>query len=344
MFAVIAMLGPWVVLIVVAGTIIQTLLSIKQVKVSTIISKEYNDKMRGINYGTRILYELKYAADMKTSSMGRYVLGWLYTYTKFIKQIYVRFIKTQVLTNIFNIIISHLTTLGTIAYIVRGIIKGNIGSIGDYAALIAASNSLAGQLRMLFGTVTSIARTSMQAEQAREFFDLPSVIETSTGENLPETPLSVEFRDVSFAYPEAEFCLKNLNLKIEPGEKIAIVGENGAGKSTMAKLLIRLYDVDGGSILINGKPLSHWDVFKLRENMQYYYPEADDETRLRALKTVGLERLNDLDKTVSREFLEDGIMLSGSKTRSWPSPGFWLLIRSFNTGRALQLSGPAGRI
>lgn len=333
MFTVIATLGPWVVLIVVAGTAIQTVLNIKRAKINTVMNKEVTEKMRGINYGSRMLSERQYAADMKTSSIGKYVLGWLDTYTKWVKQIYIRFIKPQTLVRIVDGIVNHLTTFGTIAYIVWGIMGGNIGGIGDYAALIAASNTLAGQLRILFSIVSNIARTAMRAEQAREFFELPSVIETSTGENPPETPFSVEFRDISFAYPESEFCLKNLNLKIEPGEKVAIVGENGAGKSTMAKLLLRLYDVDGGAILIDGRPISHWDVHKLRrrigiayqdanlyaltlrENMQYYYPDADDGTRLRALKTVGLERLDDLDKTVSREFIEDGIMLSGGETQ-----------------------------
>jgi ATP-binding cassette subfamily B protein len=333
MFAVIAMLGPWVVLIVIAGTILQTILNIKQAKISTSLNKEANDKMRGISYGSRMLSERQYAADMKTSSMGRYVLGWIDTYTKWIYKIYTRFIKPQVSINIASSILNNLTTLGTIAYIVWGILNGKIGSIGDYAALIAASGTLSAQLRMFFSIITGMAQTSMQAEQAREFFDLPSVIEPSTGETPPETPLSVEFRDVSFAYPEAEFCLKNLSFKVAPGEKVAIVGENGAGKSTMAKLLLRLYDVDGGAVLIDGEPISHWDVHKLRkrvgiafqdanlyaltlrENLQYYYPEADDAVRLNALQTVGLDRLDDLEKTVSREFLEDGVMLSGGETQ-----------------------------
>ena len=178
-----------------------------------------------------------------------------------------------------------------------------------------------------------MARVSEQAEQAREFFDLPSVIEPSTGETPPKGPLSLELRDVSFAYPESDFCLKHLNLRIEPGEKIGIVGENGAGKSTLAKLLLRLYDIDSGAILYNEKPIGEWDVHELRkrvgiafqdanlyaltlrENLQYYNPEASDQRRLKALKTVGLDRLDDLEKKVSREFLEDGIMLSGGETQ-----------------------------
>ena len=101
----------------------------------------------------------------------------------------------------------------------------------------------------------------------------------------------------------------------------------------MAKLLLRLYDTDEGVILYNGRPIREWDVHELRkrvgiafqdanlyaltlrENLQYYNPDASDEQRVKALKTVGLDRLDNLDKTVSREFLEDGIMLSGGETQ-----------------------------
>ncbi|MBP5165876.1 MAG: ABC transporter ATP-binding protein [Oscillospiraceae bacterium] len=333
MFAVIAMLGPWVVLIVAVGTFLQMFVNIKSVKISLAMSKEVIEKQRGINYGSRMLSERQYAADMKVSSMGGYVLGWLDKYIGWIKSILVRFIKPRMLLGIIGSVLNHATTLGVIAYVIWGISRGKIGSIGDYAALIAAGNTLSGQLRSFFTLITDISQTATQAEQAREFFDLPSVIEPSSGETPPKTPMSLELRNVSFAYPEADFCLKDINIKIAPGEKIGIVGENGAGKSTLAKLLLRLYDVDGGEILYDGKPISSWDVHELRkrvgiafqdsnlyaltlrENLQYYNPEASDEARLKALKTVGLDRLDDLDKTVSREFMEDGIMLSGGETQ-----------------------------
>lgn len=333
MFAVIALLGPWVVLIVVVGTAAQVLVGLRQVKLEMAMSRELTEKNRGISYGSRMLQERQYAADMKASSMGTYVLGWVDKYIGWIKSVYIRFVKPRMAVSLITILLNHLTTLGTVAYVVWGISSGKIGSIGDYAALIAASTTLSDQLRSLFSIFTDIARTAIQAEQAREFFDLESVIEPSTGETPPRGPLSLELKDVSFAYPEADFCLKHLNIKIAPGEKIGIVGENGAGKSTMAKLLLRLYDVDSGQILYNGKPITEWDVHELRkrvgiafqdanlyaltlrENLQYYNPEATDEMRLKALKNVGLDRLEDLDRTVSREFVEDGIMLSGGETQ-----------------------------
>ena len=333
MFTVIALLGPWVVLIVVVGTLAQVLVSLKSVKYDMAMSREVTEKNRGINYGSRMLQERQYAADMKVSNMGTYVLSWVDKYIGWIKEIYLHYLKPRTLISLVSSLLNHLTTLGTVAYVIWGISSGRIGSVGDYAALIAASTTLSTHLRQLFSCVTNIAQISAQAEQSREFFELPNVIEPSGGETTPKGPLSLELRDVSFAYPESDFCLKHLSLKIAPGEKIGIVGENGAGKSTLAKLLLRLYDADSGAVLYNGKPITEWDVHELRkrvgvafqdsnlyaltlrENLQYYNPAAGDEQRLKALRTVGLDRLDDLDKTVSREFLEDGIMLSGGETQ-----------------------------
>ena len=333
MFAVIALLGPWVVLIVLAGSVVQVFLSVREVKINMQLTRETTEKSRGINYGARMLQERQYAADMKVSSMGTYVLAWVDKYIRWTKELQIRYVRPRLKLNLASNVFNQLTTLGTVAYVIWGISSGRIGSIGDYAALIAASTTLSQQLRQLFQIFTSLARVSAEAEQAREFFELPSVIEPSKGETPPKGPLSLELRDVSFAYPESDFCLKNLSLKIKPGEKIGIVGENGAGKSTMAKLLLRLYDVDSGAILYNGKPIGEWDVHELRkrvgiafqdanlyaltlrENLQYYNPGASDEQRRRALKTVGLDRLDDMEKTVSREFVEDGIMLSGGETQ-----------------------------
>ena len=333
MFAVIALLGPWVVLIVLAGSVFQVLLNIREVKINMQLSRETIEKSRGINYGARMLQERQYAADMKVSSMGTYVLAWVDKYIRWTKDLQVRYVRPRMKLNLVTNVFHQFTTLGTIAYVIWGISSGRIGSIGDYAALIAASSTLSVQLQSLFGVFSDMAQTSAQAEQAREFFELPSVIEPSKGETPPKGPLSLELRDVSFAYPESDFCLKHLSLKIAPGEKIGIVGENGAGKSTMAKLLLRLYDVDSGEILYNGRPIGEWDVhglrkrvgiafqdanlyaLTLRENLQYYNPEAPDERRRKALKTVGLDRLDDLEETVSREFIDDGIMLSGGETQ-----------------------------
>ncbi len=147
-----------------------------------------------------------------------------------------------------------------------------------------------------------------------------------------ENGVVLTMRGIGKSFPGVR-ALHNVDFTLRQGEIHALMGENGAGKSTLAKLLLRLYDVDEGEILYDGRPIGEWDVHELRkrlgiafqdanlyaltlrENLQYYHPEASDEQRLNALKTVGLDRLEDLDKTVSREFVEDGIMLSGGETQ-----------------------------
>ncbi len=83
--------------------------------------------------------------------------------------------------------------------------------------------------------------------------------------------LDIEFRDVSFTYPgknpETRYALKHVSFKIQAGESIALVGRNGAGKTTMVKLLTRLYDPDDGEILIGGRNIKDYDLKELREQV-----------------------------------------------------------------------------
>ena len=83
--------------------------------------------------------------------------------------------------------------------------------------------------------------------------------------------LDIEFRDVSFTYPgknpETQYALKHVSFKIQAGESIALVGRNGAGKTTMVKLLTRLYDPDDGEILIGGRNIKDYDLKELREQV-----------------------------------------------------------------------------
>ncbi len=136
---------------------------------------------------------------------------------------------------------------------------------------------------------------------------------------------------MGFRYPSGGFALRDLDFSVSPGEHIAIVGENGAGKTTMMKLLLRLYDVNEGEIRIDGQPLRFYDVralrrsigvafqeshdyaLSLRENLQFY-TDAADETLREALRRAGLERLSEsLDTDLTREFDENGSVLSGGE-------------------------------
>ena len=159
---------------------------------------------------------------------------------------------------------------------------------------------------------------------------------------LPEVPsydsYEFEFKNVSFKYPRAEkYALKNLNLKLKAGERLAVVGLNGAGKSTFIKLLLRLYEPTEGQILLNGVDISTYDlesyfnvfapVFQdinlfaltFAENVSM---ESHDQTNLSLVeeytKNSGLEeKLNNLPNGLNTQMLkiiyDDGIDMSGGE-------------------------------
>ena len=137
---------------------------------------------------------------------------------------------------------------------------------------------------------------------------------------------------MSFSYANSNFALKDVNLSISAGEKIAIVGENGVGKTTLVKLLLRLYDVTEGKILVNGVAIDQYDVKSLRsrigvafqnpniyaislaDNLQMY-GFADNEKLAETIEKMSLggvlEKSNaDITTELTKEFSNDGIMLS----------------------------------
>jgi len=146
------------------------------------------------------------------------------------------------------------------------------------------------------------------------------------------------FENVSFSYPKAEKpALKNLSLTVKAGERLAVVGLNGAGKSTFIKLLLRLYEPSEGRILLNGTDIREYDkeeyyrifgpvfqdvnlfAFPLAENVSMKSPADTDKQRAKkCLEDAGLsEKLTELSQGVDTEILkvihDDGVDLSGGE-------------------------------
>jgi len=114
-----------------------------------------------------------------------------------------------------------------------------------------------------------IQRGIAAAERMQEVLNLPPQIQDApTAASLQSFNESIEFKDVWFRYGE-QWVLKGLNLTIRKGESIAIVGPTGAGKSTIAQLLPRLYDPQQGEICIDGKPLAYFTQKSLRETIAF---------------------------------------------------------------------------
>ena len=172
--------------------------------------------------------------------------------------------------------------------------------------------------------------------------DSEPVIEKDGGLEIDcSQPVEIEFCKVSFSYPGTEHVvLDKVDLHFSAGKKHAIVGHNGAGKSTIIKLILRLYDVDQGMILVNSRNIKEYNVFSLRravttvfQDFQVYavpvadyvlahkYNEDTEKDKIAgALRDAGLsQEIQDgklpFASTLTREFDESGIILSGGQTQ-----------------------------
>ena len=226
--------------------------------------------------------------------------------------------------------------------LIKRVLAGQM-DVATFTLYIGLIGSFSSWIYSLAGNFSSLRRSSHEFNDFYEFMDLPErKVESATNENpvpLTEAP-EIEFRNVDFKYDGAEKnTLENLNFKIHAGEKIALVGNNGAGKTTIVKMLTGLYKQTGGEILVNGKSIDQIGLenyqdaisvlfqdttpmaFTIEENVSSQELSKTDNAKVwEALKKAGLEEkvsnLKDKEKTfITQTLNEEGILLSGGETQ-----------------------------
>ncbi|MDE7284287.1 MAG: ABC transporter ATP-binding protein/permease, partial [Lachnospiraceae bacterium] len=211
-------------------------------------------------------------------------------------------------------------------------------SLGNFSLYLASSNTFYNCIFQFLQQIDNLMARSREVDDFRSFMDFV----TDDAEDGKEVPVSTayefEFKNVSFRYPKSEnYALKNLSLTLSQGERLAVVGLNGAGKSTFIKLLLRLYEPDEGVILLNGVDIKRYarssyyklfapafqDVelfaFPLAENISMQEPKDTDKDRAReCLIMSGMEdKIKELPAGIDTEVLkvihDDGTDFSGGE-------------------------------
>lgn len=162
--------------------------------------------------------------------------------------------------DIIDIIAGSLRDFGTYFYLGFLAITGKI-SIGVFSQLLSAGGALYGAVQGIIVCLQDIIKRSNYMYEVIKFMEYPAAMEKGTravagsGEGH-----EIEFRNVSFTYPGTDVkVLHDVSIKLKSGEKLSIVGLNGAGKTTFIKLMCRLYDVDSGEILLDGVNIKEYD-------------------------------------------------------------------------------------
>jgi ATP-binding cassette, subfamily B, bacterial len=166
-------------------------------------------------------------------------------------------------------VIGTLGYYGAYVYVIWRTLHGAY-DIGYFTFLTAAIQQASSNLQQVFSTASGIADQALFLTDLIAFFDMKSTVDANpNGLRTPQTiQRGFEFRNVSFAYPGTErTVLKNFSLTLSPGERIALIGENGQGKTTVVKLITRLYDPTEGQIFLDGVDLREYSLEDLHRHI-----------------------------------------------------------------------------
>ena len=182
-------------------------------------------------------------------------------------------LKSKIISSSIPTITSLLVGLNTVLIIVFGVFliqKFELTMGGLIATMILSGRAIA-PMGQIVGLLTNFEDAKTSFKMLDDIINKP--LERPIAKEFVKRPTlsgNIEFRNVSFKYPDSEaYALKNVSFKITAGEKVAFIGRIGSGKSTIAKLILKLYEPQEGSILIDGIDISQIDPADLRKKISY---------------------------------------------------------------------------
>jgi ATP-binding cassette, subfamily B, bacterial len=188
-------------------------------------------------------------------------------------------------------------------------------SVAQLVTLTGAILNAQSNISQIFSTLSSIADQALFLTDLLAFFEMkPQVMSKPNALPAPRPIVrGFEFRNVSFQYPGTNrIILNHLNFRLEPGERIALIGQNGQGKTTIVKLLTRLYDPTGGQVLLDGVDLREYDIDDLNREIGVIFQDFM-RYEMTARENIGVGRIESLDdlpaiREAAYKSLADGVI------------------------------------
>ena len=340
--AMILTIDPILAIFPVAGFIVNLATRFKIEKINYTWWVEYRKKLRKADYSKRVFYQPEFAKECKLTDVrgplrlqfdealdeaaeeGR-IYGPPLTWVSL-----VNWISVFTVFSFFAI----PAYLGYLALVVKSIALGEVASANN------AANYVRRNLNEINYCLVDFQVIGRYGSKLIKLLEYKPNIEVADGLTPEKGSGELVLSHVSFRYPNTEEdTLKDISIEIHPGEKIAIVVENGAGKTTFVKLLMRLYDVTGGSISYGGHDIREYNTRKYRKKISAVFQdyniyaatvaenvllrkanEEDEEDVRHALKKADFGRKLDslplgIHTPLTREFDEDGVNLSGGEAQ-----------------------------
>lgn len=242
-------------------------------------------------------------------------------------------ISSQIIITLISPLITLTVGIGTVIIIFIGsrLFSLNLAKPGDITAFTIYMAQILTSLVMITNIFNTFVRTKASTARIKEVFDCDGDFAHSS--ELNDLNGDIEFRNVTFAYPGGSGvpAIKNLSFSIKSGQSLAIIGPTGSGKSTIAWLLLRFYDVSSGKILVNGYDIKTLNVDSIRnnvaivpqkpmlfsgsiaENIRWGNNKANDKMLCRAIDNAQADFIYNMEDSYESHLGSSGVNLSGGQ-------------------------------
>lgn len=333
---VLAVSAPWMLLIIAVLLALSTVVNSRKNKIEI---KFFTDLSKIERVWSYILWEVesyRFGKDVRIYGAAKTLIKKSDEQTKRIIKFDVDWENKLYPLSVLDAIVTAIRDFGTYLYLGALAIFGRI-TIGTFSQLVTAGGTLNASVQGAIFGFQDIVKRCNYAYEVVKLMEYPPMLQKGDRrvEDL-KTPHMIEFRNVSFSYPNTGVqVLKNVSITIKAGERLSVVGLNGAGKTTFIKLLCRLYDTDEGEILIDGVNIREYDYdeymklfsvvfqdfrllsFTAKDNILLGAEESDEAVDAMFEKVGLLDKINSLpkgrDTMMFREFDRDGVQLSGGE-------------------------------
>lgn len=299
------------------------------------LEKEQLRDNRKKDYFYDTFFDSNIQFEIKLNNIGGYFLS---RFNDIWSELYNINKRENVKHSIINAIISIVNILSEVLVLtmsVSDVLTQRIG-IGDLQYNLSMVLRFRNQAQQLMNNINRFLNNNTRLLELQEFMDIKPEMEKS-GSKLPSANPRIEFQGVSFRYPNTDqYVLKDCSFTIKPHAKVGLIGLNGAGKSTIIKLMFRFYDPEEGSILLDGVDLKEYDVYSVRRVFGVLF--QDFVTYCLPLREI--IALSDFSERNNDEKLKKACDISGTSEiiKDWEN-GFDSILGRYYADNGKDLSG-----
>lgn len=290
-------------------------------------------------YFMRMNEDFSYGKEIRLYNFREKLISKIYAHLGISNEFYRKQVKIRNKSVYFNIFVSFIREAISYGYLAWQMIAGVL-SIGDFTMYLTALTQFSGAMNDVMSNILNMRQFGAYYDELVKYMNIPNTMREGKKLPLPDGAYTIEFKDVSFRYAgQTDYALRDVSVVIHSGEKLSVVGENGAGKTTFVKLLTRMYDPTSGVILLNGVDIRDIDYdqyqsilsavfqdfrlfsFTLKENIVLGGNEPSDNSDVEdCLAMSGFkEKLgkleNGIDTNVYKNFEPDGFEPSGGEAQ-----------------------------